>query len=655
MKKIIIFAFCFLLFNFLNALGTLRVESIKELPATHKSLEVYDADGKFAPVLLVKTELKGLGFRNVSRPTKHAAEYIEGDHHYKFYMNDNQRVVKITHSDYEPLEVRLLADFGINVKAQRVYEMVLAFDKEVVQVPVIITCNQSGVKVFIDGRSVGRIQNKMLTVNIGSGSRIIKIEKDGFGTQKRTENISMQNNSFNFTLAPAMPAAVTITTEPEGATVYIDNLKFGITPKSSFFDAGTYPIKIEKENYETINEQITITEPETKKSYNLIDIRASLTVKTHPNATVKFNGKNYKGGVSNHKISPQVLQITVEMPKAETIKRVITLQPKANETIEIYPEVQTGTIQVMTIPTNAKIVLNGDGGEHYTAAGRKTFTDVPVGIYELTVSADEHKTHKEDLRLTVDNTIAKQIPLEEGSDVPDSFVFVKGGTFQMGSNNGGSDEKPVHSVTVSDYYIGKYEVTQKEWQEIMGNNPSNWKGDNLPVEKVSWYDAVEFCNKKSRAEGLTHCYTGSGENTKCNFSANGYRLPTEAEWEYAARGGSESENANSRLYSGSNNIDDVAWYSSNSNSKTHPVGGKKPNELGIYDMTGNVWEWCWDWKGSYGSSSQTNPRGPSSGSYRVIRGGSWIYFASRCRVAIRNNYHPDYSYGGLGFRLVRTP
>ncbi|MDP8269109.1 MAG: formylglycine-generating enzyme family protein, partial [Candidatus Tenebribacter davisii] len=537
--------------------------------------------------------------------------------------------------------------------------LILGFDKEIVQVPVMISCNQNGAKVYVDNQQIGLTQNKMLTSNIGSGPREIRIEKDGFAAQMLQEEISLENNSFDFKLVPAMPAAVTINSNPEGATVYIGGLKFGITPTQSFFDAGTYPIKIEKESYETIEEQITITEPETRETYNLTDIRATLTIKTHLNATVKFNGNNYKGGVINLKIAPQVLQITVEMPKAESIERVVSLQPKSSETLEIYPEVQTGTVQVMTIPTNAYIELNGDGGEHYFNTGRKTFLDVSIGSYEMIVKADGYKTHTESFRLNADITVPLQIALEEGSDLESyttktgtEMIAVQGGTFQRGSNSGNSYKKPVHSITLNDFYIGKYEVTQKEWKNIMGSNPSLWKGNNLPVERVSWYDAVEFCNKKSKAEGLTPCYTGREKNTKCNFSANGYRLPTEAEWEYAAIGANQSRNYK---YSGSNNISDVAWYDNNSGDKTHSVDTKQANELGIYNMSGNVSEWCWDWYDEvyYLSSPENNPQGANSGQRSVLRGGSWAGDGDLCRVAYRDRDNRNYSTGcSLGFRIV---
>jgi formylglycine-generating enzyme required for sulfatase activity len=237
---------------------------------------------------------------------------------------------------------------------------------------------------------------------------------------------------------------------------------------------------------------------------------------------------------------------------------------------------------------------------------------------------------------------------------PANMVRVEGGTFQMGTaSGGGSNERPVHTVNIKSFYMGKYEVTQREWQAIMGNNPSYFKGDNLPVENVSWFDAIEYCNKLSIKEGLTPAYRGSGDNIICDWNANGYRLPTEAEWEFAAKGG--IKDLLTAAYSGSNSVDAVAWYDGNSGRSTHTVGTKAANSLGIYDMSGNVWEWCWDWFGNYSSGSQADPRGHSSGAYRVIRGGGWSASAAYVSSANRDyGCTPSYRSHGLGFRLVRN-
>ena len=226
------------------------------------------------------------------------------------------------------------------------------------------------------------------------------------------------------------------------------------------------------------------------------------------------------------------------------------------------------------------------------------------------------------------------------------MVTVEGGTFQMGATSEqGSDafdnEKPVHSVTLSSYQIGKYEVTQKLWKAVMGSNPegmgdldSKFFGDNLPVVRGSWNDIQTFITKLNQITGKR------------------FRLPTEAEWEYAARGGNSSRGYK---YSGSNNISDVAWYDDNSDLKPHAVGGKSPNELGIYDMSGNVWEWCqdaWDYD-YYSKSPSSNPECKGdSGSCRVDRGGSWGLSAGNCRVSNRINISPDYGDCGMGFRLA---
>ena len=214
------------------------------------------------------------------------------------------------------------------------------------------------------------------------------------------------------------------------------------------------------------------------------------------------------------------------------------------------------------------------------------------------------------------------------------MVAVEGGTFQMGSQSGNSNESPVHQVTLSSFSIGETEVTQELWEAVMGSNPSYFKGPKLPVETVSWNDCQTFITKLNQLTGQT------------------FRLPTEAEWEYAARGGKQSKGY---TYAGSNTIGEVAWYESNNSWKTHDVATKSPNELGFYDMSGNVWEWCQDWYSSsyYSGSVVDNPQGPSSGSSRVLRGGSWSGAATFCRVAYRGYDTPASAYLNFGFRLAQ--
>ncbi len=240
-----------------------------------------------------------------------------------------------------------------------------------------------------------------------------------------------------------------------------------------------------------------------------------------------------------------------------------------------------------------------------------------------------------------DNSPSKNINKETFTvdGIEFTMIAVDGGTFTMGATEeqgeeATSDERPIHSVTLSDYYIGETEITQELWQAVMGNNPSEFRffANYLPVEQVSFEDIQEFITKLNEKTGKI------------------FRLPTEAEWEYAARGGKKSKRYK---YAGSNNIDDVAWYIDNSDDKTHPVKTKRPNELGIYDMSGNVWEWCSDWSGEYTSNAQTNPQGPSSGNVRIVRGGAWDDSAKYCRSSQRGGGF--YSKGNyLGFRLAMS-
>ena len=268
----------------------------------------------------------------------------------------------------------------------------------------------------------------------------------------------------------------------------------------------------------------------------------------------------------------------------------------------------------------------------------------------------------------------------------DNMIFVKGGRFRMGSAQGEDDEIPIHEVVLTDYYIGRFEVTVGEFRKfIKATNyktgvekigfsfcwvdnkwkrikKANWScdlqgkkrsvADSLyPVIHINWYDALHFCNWKSKEDGYKPCYKFDGYKVSCDWEANGYRLPTEAEWEFAATGGLKSYDY---VYSGSNVLDEVAWFSANSFGSLHKVGQKKPNELGTHDMSGNVWEWCWDFYGRYTEEKVTNPHGPEKGRMRVIRGGSWGNNPSFNRVTYRYRGIPDgIDHYTAGFRLVR--
>ena len=280
-------------------------------------------------------------------------------------------------------------------------------------------------------------------------------------------------------------------------------------------------------------------------------------------------------------------------------------------------------------------------------------------------------------------------PTPKPTTPPTGFVTVAGSTvaggdkFKVGNNAGVFVSG--RSVAISTFWMCDHEVTQAEYKAVMETNPSNWTGDDLPVEKVSWYDAIYYCNKKSLNEGLAACYAVGGKDDPsqwgytphagnsisgtitCDFSKNGYRLPTEAEWEYAARGGKAGcEAANPTDWAGTDSSSELrkyAWYKSNSGDKTHAVktekqaGVNSANSLGLYDMIGNVWDWCWDWYDDTSAPSitaSTPASGASSGSDRVDRGGSWQSGDDYCLVAYRGSLSPSDRFDNLGFRVVRS-
>lgn len=326
-------------------------------------------------------------------------------------------------------------------------------------------------------------------------------------------------------------------------------------------------------------------------------------------------------------------------------KRTVTLSA---------PAPRYGSLNISTRPIGATVSVDGTA---LTGTTPNIYADILIGEHTLTVAkpgyveaeqritVEEGKVLPVSITLTEEEKVPVAAPAARSADsqsetknrvftvngVSFKMIFVEGGTFSMGSSSGDSDEQPVHSVTLSGYYIGETEVTQELWQAVMGSNPSAFTGNRRPVERVSWHDCQEFIEKLNVL---------TGEN---------FRLPTEAEWEYAACGGNKSKNY---AYPGSDNVGDVAWYSGNSNSTTHEVKGKLPNELGLYDMGGNVWEWCSDWYGRYSAGAVTNPQGPTSGSARIYRGGCWFYDADLCRCVYRDRSTPTGAGNTLGLRLV---
>ena len=292
-----------------------------------------------------------------------------------------------------------------------------------------------------------------------------------------------------------------------------------------------------------------------------------------------------------------------------------------------------------------------DGNANGNASGSRF---LKTGSHTIKVTANGYEEYTKQITVNRQNrtcsiSLVKKKGMNETikvGDVEFVMVHVEGGTFTMGATSEqGSDalswEEPAHQVALSSYYIGQTEVTQALWTAVMGETVSQiatrngWStygvGDNYPMYYVSWDDCQEFVRKLNQLTGKN------------------FRLPTEAEWEYAARGGSKSRGYK---YSGSNTLGSVAWYADNSGKAAHPVGTKSSNELGLYDMSGNVWEWCQDWYGDYSSSPQTNPKGSNSGLYRVIRGGSWGFNARYCRVSYRDINTPSFRGDSLGLRLV---
>jgi formylglycine-generating enzyme required for sulfatase activity len=413
-------------------------------------------------------------------------------------------------------------------------------------------------------------------------------------------------------------------------------------------DPGAYALLILQDQYKDYSSSIQISENnETSIRASLAPNFARVTLRAAAGNEILIDEQKKGTGswTGTLELGDYIVETRQAGHRAAYTSIAVTASSEGKTITLNQPTPIYGSLMVDGLPADATVYVDGV---------KKGLTPMIVnklliGSHQVHIEKEGYAKQEKSVQITegqeavMDYALTKETPKPAPTSketftvngVSFNMIKVQGGTFTMGatSEQGSdalSDEKPTHQVTLSDYMIGETEVTQELWQAVMGSNPSAFSGANLPVEEVSWNDCQTFMKKLNQLTGKK------------------FRLPTEAEWEYAVRGGNKSRGYK---YAGSNTLSDVAWYTNNS-SKTHPVKQKQANELGLYDMSGNVWEWCQDWYGSYSSSWQTNPKGPSSGSYRVIRGGGWGNSARLCRVSIRNYYTPASTSNYLGLRLA---
>ena len=576
------------------------------------------------------------------------------------YLSPGRSQLVIRHDDYG----KTIYDMPYALKEKTCYAMVITADKEVNNVVrnyLIIKADQPNALIYVDDVFVGE-KEVFLLYNAGETHQY-RIECDMYYSEKGEAKINYtENTTIEKVLRPAF-GYLNVTSMPEdGATVYINGKKVGETPyMMNKMKSGEYKVRVVKEMYYPEEKSYVVRDGETTEAK--IEMRgnyANVTVETGAEAEIYVDNE-YKGtGSWTGKLmgGEHLFEARKESHNTTTVNVRLTAG-KDEKVVIPNPKPVLGTLNVATIPMGVKIYI--DGKEEGSTP--RYITDVLIGTHELklemngyvtiikTVEVKESKVVNVNEKMVSEKTGLENMVgnneeiVSTGNKVIDvkgikiEMVYVEGGTFEMGAtkeqgNNVYDYEKPTHRVILNDYYIGKYEVTQELWKAVMNENPSWYIEDKRPVEQVSWENCQKFIDKLNELTGEM------------------FRLPTEAEWEYAARGGNRGKGYK---YSGSNDISEVAWFGENSLLETHVVGKKKANELGIYDMSGNVWEWCSDWYGPYGSEEQTNPKGPKSGSYRVHRGGSWYDNLNNCRVSDRNYNEPNDQYSNLGFRLVLVP
>ena len=680
------------------------VEKTNDLSASTQERK----DGNGNSCALVKVQLATAGAQFSPNVVGSVAYKVN---EYWVYLSTISKRLKVQHPNFLNKEI-VFADYGIKLEAKTTYELVLAMPEGGGGPKTQVVTSQYLLFNVTPADAIVEVNGEVWTNNNGKSRKLVpfgdysySVQASNYHTSTGTVTVNDPNNKtiVDVNLKPAFGSIKILPTESsEDATVYIDNQKVGSVPYlGETIPSGSHKVRIVKAMYKSLEQDLTVNDGEvTEFSPRLSENFATVTLSVDGNAKIMVDD-NYKGtGTWTGPLEYGDYNIKTQSDGHRPQTKVYTIDASSNnQTIKLTaPTPIYGSVNIAVLPDESEVYIDGKNvgttplflqniliGDHrlevkkegynmmsYTitvkegeicAVENKELTKVlpareirtesqsqAQGV-QSTTFIDERRAEETEARRMAALRAERMEALEQErahvqglqstkftvNGVSFDMVGVEAGTFTMGgTSEQGSDaeydEKPTHQVTLThNYYIGKTEVTQALWKAVMGSNPSYFKGDNLPVECVSWNDCQTFISKLNAATGKR------------------FRLPTEAEWEFAARGGKKSKGYK---YSGGNILGNVAWYYDNSKSKTHAVGTKIPNELGIYDMSGNVYEWCSDWYGNYSSSSQTNPTGPSSGSYRVCRGGSWFSFAGNCRSSFRCDSYPDIGDYYLGLRLV---
>lgn len=640
MKKLMLLCFIVL------SIATLKAQRFEVESFYHDAADLSahrfdqtDVNGYKCAIIKVRSNLEGLQFDSNLGITK--MDFRTGE--IWLYVSPGERGLKFMSPGY------ITMDYPIpeRIESSQVYILeLIATETQSQTLPVTLRYRPDDARLSIGNN----VMEGSGTYSLTPGDHTVRIEKSGYVTLEKTINVHENQVFFEFELDRVRDAGLQIETTPPGAVVYVDEVRLGTTPLALFHKPGRFSIRIVREDYLSIeNEMIDIRFPQTTKSYILEENVGYISVNTHSLAEVYFNDRKVEDP-KHVKFSPQLVKVRVRMPKGESLEQQVLLKRNERIVLDLYPDIQSGTIQLAVTPFDAYVELTGDAGEKFSSIGMSVFEEVPIGTYAVKVSAAGYVTHEDVLMIKNNDLISRTINLStiqassgeaiSAADLGIELLLVRGGTFVMGcSDEQGSNclerEKPAHEVSLDSYYISKHEITQVQWNQVMGNNPSHFDNcQDCPVENVSYQEVLEFVNKLNK------------------MSLKEHRLPTEAEWEYAARGGIYSTNT---VYAGSNDIEEVAYYRDNSNSKTNTVGNKTANELGIFDMSGNVWEWCSDWFAPYSDSPKSNPQGPESGKMRVLRGGGWSDREVDSRVSSRNALAPANRNSGIGFRIALTP